>query len=213
MTSPLHAHRLDVVAAFLAATGARSVLDLGCGPGGLIERLVRNPQFERIVGIDTSSFALAEAQRRFADLRPRVVLGQASYAAPDPSLAGFDAAALVETIEHVDAHRLHAVEATVFGALAPTHVLVTTPNAEYNPLHGLAPGQRRHSDHRFEWDRARFRAWARGVGRRHGYSVGFHDIGDYDDELGASTQMARFARIAAPCVSAQPATARYRKAS
>jgi small RNA 2'-O-methyltransferase len=204
MARPLHAHRLDVVAAFLAATGARSVLDLGCGPGELIERLVDNPAFERIVGIDTSSVALDLAGRRFAGLQPRVEIRQASYMVADASLAGFDAAALVETIEHVDAHRLGEVEAAVFGGMAPTHVLVTTPNAEYNPLHGLRPGERRHADHRFEWDRARFRVWARRIAQRHGYRVSFHDIGDCDPELGASTQMARFERHAAARSSVSP---------
>jgi small RNA 2'-O-methyltransferase len=194
MASPLHAHRLDTVAAFLLATGARSVLDLGCGPGELIERLIVHPQFERIVGIDTSSVALAEAGGRFAALQPRVQIRQASYMVADPTLAGFDAAALVETIEHVDAHRLGEVEAAVFGGLAPGHVLITTPNAEYNPLHGLRPGQRRHADHRFEWDRPRFRAWAQRIATRYGYRVSFHDIGEPDPELGASSQMARFER-------------------
>jgi small RNA 2'-O-methyltransferase len=200
MAGPLHALRLDTVAGFLVATGARSVLDLGCGPGELIERLLAHPGFERIVGIDTSSIALDLAGRRFAGLAPRVEIRQASFAEPDATLAGFDAAALVETIEHVDPHRLGAVESTVFGALAPGFVLVTTPNAEYNPRHGLRPGQRRHPDHRFEWDRGRFRGWARRIAARYGYRVGFHDIGDCDPELGASTQMARFARIEATAV-------------
>jgi small RNA 2'-O-methyltransferase len=191
MASPLHAHRLDVVAAHVVASGARSVLDLGCGLGELIERLVLHPQFERIVGIDTSSVGIAAARERFAG-RGIVEIRHASYFDPDPSLAGFDLAALIETIEHVDPHRLGDLEQAVFGLARPRCVLVTTPNAEYNPLHGLRPGERRHPDHRFEWDRARFRAWGHRIATRHGYRVTFHDIGECDPDLGASTQMARF---------------------
>jgi small RNA 2'-O-methyltransferase len=191
MASAQHAHRLDVVAAHIVASGARTVLDLGCGPGELIERLLCHAQFERIVGIDSSSVALGLAGDRFAG-EPRVQVRQASYEAHDPTLAGFDLAAMVETIEHVDAQRLGDVERAVFGHLRPRHVLLTTPNRDYNPLHGLRPGDRRHPDHRFEWGRDRFREWARRVAGAHGYRVDFHDIGECDPELGASTQMARF---------------------
>jgi small RNA 2'-O-methyltransferase len=196
MAGPLHAHRLDVVTAHLVASGARSVLDLGCGLGELIERLVLHPQFQRIVGIDTSSVGIAAAGLRFASDR-RVEIRHASYTEVDPGLVDFDAAAMIETIEHIDPNRLGAVEQAVFGGLRPRQVLVTTPNAEYNPLHGLQPGQRRHPDHRFEWDRGRFRAWSRRIAGQHGYRVAFHDIGECDAELGASTQMARFERRAA----------------
>jgi small RNA 2'-O-methyltransferase len=191
MASAQHAERLDVVAAHIVATGARSVLDLGCGPGELIERLLPHPQFERIVGIDSSSVALDLASRAFAG-DPRVQIRQADYEVNDPTLGGFDMAAMVETIEHVDAHRLGQVEQAVFGHMRPRHVLVTTPNQDYNPLHGLRPGERRHPDHRFEWGRERFRDWGRRIARVHGYRVTFHDVGECDAELGASTQMARF---------------------
>jgi small RNA 2'-O-methyltransferase len=191
MASAQHAHRLDVVAAHIIAIGARSVLDLGCGPGELIERLLHHAQFERIVGIDSSSVALDLAGGKFAG-EARVEVRQAAYETRDPALVGFDVAAMVETIEHIDAHRLGEVEQAVFGYLRPRHVLVTTPNQEYNPLHGLRPGERRHPDHRFEWGRARFRTWARRIAGAHGYRVTFHDVGECDPELGASTQMACF---------------------
>jgi small RNA 2'-O-methyltransferase len=192
MASPQHAHRLDVVAAHLVASGAQTVLDLGCGPGELISRLVLHPQFERIVGIDTSSYAMRESSLHLGPLSPRIEIRQASYTDAHPDLVGFDAAAMVETIEHIDPHRLGEVEQAVFGVLRPALVLVTTPNSEFNPRHGLRPGQRRHPDHRFEWDRRRFRNWAWGVARRHGFVTRFHDIGETDAELGASTQMASF---------------------
>lgn len=178
----------------LRRCGARSVLDLGCGPGELLLRLAREPQFERIVGLDISPDALREARRLLR--ASRVELVEASFTVPDERFAGFDAAALVETIEHVDAHRLSSVERAVFGSFRPRSVVMTTPNSEYNPIHGAHGGAFRHPDHRFEWTRAKFRDWARGAAGRSGYRVAFGDIGEVDADLGSSTQMAVFTRAA-----------------
>lgn len=184
----------------LLQCGARSVLDLGCGPGELLLRLAREPQFERIVGLDISPDALQEARRLLQALpraeAKRVELIEASFATPDPRFAGFDAAAMVETLEHIDAHRLSSVELAVFGSYRPATVVVTTPNSEYNPIHGTPAGSFRHPDHRFEWTRAKFRAWARGVAGRNGYRAAFGDIGEPDADVGSSTQMAVLTRAA-----------------
>lgn len=98
----------------------------------------------------------------------------------------------VETIEHIDPHRLSQVERAVFRGYQPRTVVVTTPNREYNVLHGMGEAAMRHPDHRFEWTRAKFRAWSLGVARRNQYAVAFADIGDGDVLLGSSTRMATF---------------------
>lgn len=101
----------------------------------------------------------------------------------------------MEVIEHVDPDRLDALEQAVFGEAAPAAVIVTTPNAEYNACYpGLAAGAMRHLDHRFEWDRAQFRAWAQAVAVRHGYAVSFEPVGEQDPQLGPPTQMAVLSR-------------------
>jgi small RNA 2'-O-methyltransferase len=194
----LHDERLVAVQRALVASGAQTVLDLGCGGGELLVRLAREPQLRRIVGMDISAESLFVAEALLDDAlgeeRGRVSLLEASFTTPDRRLEGFDAAALVETIEHVETDRLSAVERAVFGSYRPATVIVTTPNCEYNELYGLAPGILRHPDHRFEWTRARFRAWASGVSRRNGYAVSFTGIGEPDVVLGSSTQMATFTR-------------------
>ncbi len=170
--------------------------DLGCGTGDLLMRLAAQETFTKLVGIDVDPAAIAAACHTLHELRgarrDRVQVYCASFEAPDADLAGFDAAAMVETIEHIDPGRLARVEAAVFGRMQPELVLVTTPNQEFNVLHGLGPGERRHRDHRFEWPRARFRRWARGVAERNGYRARFVDVGPADPLLGSSTQMARF---------------------
>jgi 3' terminal RNA ribose 2'-O-methyltransferase Hen1 len=205
-SSALHELRLAAVTDELARCGARSVLDLGCGDGKLIERLAAQPLLTRIVGLDISPDAIAAARLRLGlglRLGPdsheqRIIVTQGSFmesnCALSGVLSGFDAAVLLETIEHIDPERLSLVERTVFGTLRPANVFVTTPNQEYNRLHGLSPGARRHPDHRFEWKRSKFRDWALGVAARNGYLARFRDIGDYDLIFGSSTQMACFVR-------------------
>jgi 3' terminal RNA ribose 2'-O-methyltransferase Hen1 len=192
----LHEQRLDTVLHALLASGAETVLDLGCGAGELLIRLARERQFRSIVGIDISAQALQAAEAligtELARDASRVSLLEASFAHPDSRLQGYDAAALVETIEHVEPNRLTNVERAVFRGYRPATVIVTTPNSEYNVLHGMPRWALRHPDHRFEWTRAKFRAWAFGAARRNGYAVAFCGIGEPDLLLGSSTQMATF---------------------
>jgi 3' terminal RNA ribose 2'-O-methyltransferase Hen1 len=197
--SSLHDERLDIVVQHLLETNACRVLDLGCGGGELLQRLALQGQFERIVGIDIDEVSLTQARRALGlnllDDCSRIQVRYGSFEEPDSQLNGFDAATLVETIEHIDPGRLSRVETAVFGDMRPGVIFVTTPNVEYNVLHGMPPGEKRHPDHRFEWSRARFRQWARGVAERNSYQVRFVDIGECDPQHGSSTQMARFIAI------------------
>ncbi|MCD0389262.1 hypothetical protein, partial [Acinetobacter baumannii] len=75
----------------------------------------------------------------------------------DKRFEGFDAAAVVEVIEHLDPPRLSAFERVVFEFSRPSTVVLTTPNREYNVMWETLPaGAVRHADHRFEWDRQEF---------------------------------------------------------
>jgi 3' terminal RNA ribose 2'-O-methyltransferase Hen1 len=192
----LRDQRLGTVQAVLQASGAKRVLDLGCGPGALLERLVRDG-YEQVTGVDVSDRALTIAARRLKlDRDPgRATLLHSPLTYRDRRLAGYDAAALVEVIEHFDPPRLAAVEANVFGSAQPATVVVTTPNVEYNRLWETLPaGARRHRDHRFEWTRAEFAAWAGRVAGEYVYRVRFLPVGPEDPECGPPTQMAVFER-------------------
>ncbi|WP_290061450.1 3' terminal RNA ribose 2'-O-methyltransferase Hen1 [Amycolatopsis solani] len=188
----LASQRHGSVLAALRAAGARRVLDLGCGSGALLRVLEKERSFVDIVGVDVSASALAIAEKRLGGYT-RVTLRQSALTYADPALAGYDAAVLMEVVEHVDEDRLPALEHAVFGVAAPRTVIVTTPNAEYNRLFEFLPmGHFRHADHRFEWTRAEFRAWADGVATRRGYDVRFLPIGPVDQESGPPTQLAVF---------------------
>lgn len=197
--TPLRQQRLDAVLAVLRAVGARRVADLGCGEGLYLRALLDDPAFTEVLGIDVSARELDKAERRLERLsdsqRARVTLRQGSLTYTDPTLGGFDALLLIEVIEHVEPDRLPSLEASVFGVRA-AQVVVTTPNADYNAIYGLASGQLRHPDHRFEWTRSEFADWAHRVAERHGYAVEFRGVGEADDDLGTPTQLALFTREA-----------------
>lgn len=196
---PLAVRRRDAVLAALRGAGAQRVLDLGCGQGQLVQALLKDPAYTEIVGMDVSVRALNLAAKRLRLDRmgerqsTRVRLVQGSLAYTDKRLAGYDAAVLSEVVEHLDPERLPALEYAVFGSARPRTVLVTTPNVEYNVRwESLPAGHVRHGDHRFEWTREEFRAWAGGVAARYGYGVEFVPVGDDDPEVGPPTQMAVF---------------------
>src|SRR3954464_10701543 len=60
----LNEQRLGAVVASLRASGAKRVLDLGCGAGNLLRELLKDRQFEEIVALDVSIRSLEAAQRR-----------------------------------------------------------------------------------------------------------------------------------------------------
>ena len=197
----LNEHRHAAVIAAMKAAGATTVLDLGCSTGNLLRSLLADRQFTRVVGLDVSHAALEVAADRLnldrmSDRqRQRVELLHGSLTYRDGRLAGFDAAAVVEVIEHLDANRLAAFERVLFEFAKPGTVVVTTPNVEYNVRFETLPaGRMRHRDHRFEWTRAQFQRWATTAADRFGYAVRFEPVGPEDAEVGAATQMAVFAR-------------------
>jgi 3' terminal RNA ribose 2'-O-methyltransferase Hen1 len=193
--------RMDAVIGALKEAGAARVLDLGCGDGRLLQAMLRDGSFERLVGVDVSYAALERAARRlhFQEMSPkqreRIELIQSSLTYKDRRLQGYDAAAVVEVIEHLDPSRLDAFERALFGVARPSTIVLTTPNVEYNVrFEGLPSGSLRHRDHRFEWTRADFETWARRAAERSGYTVRFRPVGPEDPEVGSPTQMAVFSR-------------------
>ena len=197
----LNEQRHGAVLAALRGSGAHTVLDLGCGEGKLLRELLNDRQFEKIVGMDVSIRSLEIAQKRLKVERlperqaERLKLMHGSLIYRDKRLEGFDAAAVVEVIEHLDPPRLSALERAVFEFARPKTVVVTTPNQEYNVMWDTLPaGQFRHSDHRFEWSRQEFRGWAESIAQNHGYSVRFLPVGREDEKVGSPTQMGVFER-------------------
>lgn len=197
----LNDQRMEHVIGVLKGIGAASVLDLGCGEGRLIRDLLKLPGVKNITGVEVAPRVLAAAGDRLRldhmpDMkRQRIELLQGSLVYRDDRLKGFDAAAVIEVIEHMEAERLPAFEGAIFGHAQPGAVIVTTPNREYNALfEGMAVDAMRHPDHRFEWTRSEFRHWAESIAPVYGYEVRFDGIGTEDTTHGHPTQVAVFTR-------------------
>ena len=198
----LHDQRLSAVLSALKDSGAKRVLDLGCGEGKLLALLLKDSQFTDILGMDVSYRSLEIASEHLhldrmpPRQRERISLLQGSLIYRDARLSGYDAAAVVEVIEHLDAARLAAFGRAIFEFARPQTVAITTPNSEYNPKFETLPaGQFRHKDHRFEWTRAEFESWTETICARFGYSATFLPLGPEDADVGAPSQMAVFERV------------------
>jgi SAM-dependent methyltransferase len=220
---PLNTIRLEAVLNALKGAGAQSVIDLGCGEGSLLRLLLKDKTIVRIAGADVSAIALERAGKRLHldtmndAQRKRIALFQTSLFYRDTRTQGFDAAAVVEVMEHLDENRLAAFARVLFGFIHSPTVVITTPNVEYNENYdgligirldgslqsngvasggstagGLTGRRFRHGDHRFEWTREQFRQWAEGVAKQYGYCVRIEEIGSRDEERGAPTQMGVF---------------------
>ncbi len=175
----------------LTSHGVRSVADVGCGEGKLLKLLAKRGHFSQLIGADVSLSALAIAERRLPE---RVRLIQSSLVYRDQRLEGLDAITLVEVIEHIDEERLPALRQALFGRAKPRLVVITTPNAEHNRCYDMPPGALRHPDHRFEWTRAAFAAWASTVTERYPYAAIFSGVGAPDPVHGPPTQVVTFIR-------------------
>ena len=204
-TSPfresLHDQRLQKAFELLRDSGAQKVLDIGCGEGKLLKRLLQDSQFQQVAGTDVSFSSLLQARDNLhlddasPALRQRVSLFQGSVTYKDERLTGYDAVALVEVIEHLDEERLPAMEQVVFGYAGPGTVVISTPNAEYNVIfERLAQEAFRHQDHRFEWTRSQFQNWCNTICSTYGYHVVIAPVGPEEEKVGAPSQIAVFTK-------------------
>ncbi len=195
----LHQQRLNAALEKLKESKAKSVLDLGCGEGKLLRMLLKESQFERILGMDVSFKSLQRAKEKLYmdNMAPRqkarINLIQGALTYYDERLKDYDAAAVIEVIEHLELDRIPAFEKVLFEVAKPQTVVLTTPNAEYNVNYNfLQKDSFRHSDHRFEWTRAEFQDWTKHVCETYGYSVNIFPIGEETERIGAPSQMAVF---------------------
>ena len=199
--TPLNTQRLETVKNAVLASGASSVIDLGCGECRLTSMLLNEQQIKKVTACDVSVNELEKAAQRLhldrmqTYRRNKLTLMQASLTYRDKRFEGYDCACIVEVIEHIEPMRIPAFERSVFEFAAPKTVILTTPNREYNANYEhMQENALRHGDHRFEWTREEFRAWTEHICERYGYTCKISGIGDVDEIRGTPTQMGVFTK-------------------
>jgi len=197
----LNEQRMKAVLSKISEYGATTVIDLGCGEGKLLRELIKDKTIEKIAGMDVSIRSLEIAHKRIgldrlpARVKDRISLFHGSLMYKDKRFAGFDAAIVMEVVEHLDPPRLAAFEKVLFQHARPKTIILTTPNREYNATwESLPKGALRHGDHRFEWTRNEFKEWAARLADDYQYTLADYSIGPEASSLGSPTQMGVFKR-------------------
>ncbi|XP_037260127.1 small RNA 2'-O-methyltransferase [Falco rusticolus] len=182
------------------------VADLGCADCTLLWMLKSCSCIEVLAGLDICASVMKEKMHRLSPLpadylKPSersltVTLHHGSVAQKDPCMLGFDLVTCIELIEHLEEPELKKFPEVVFGFMAPSIVVISTPNSEFNRL---LPGVMlfRHPDHKFEWNQVQFQSWALETARRYDYSVEFTGVGHPPtgmENVGFCTQIGVFLR-------------------
>ena len=104
----LNQQRLELVAQTLNEHQVKRVIDLGCSEGKLLKYLLKNQATAKITGVDVSYRTLEIAKKRLKldDLpfhqKDKIQLIQGSLTYRDKRFNNYDAATLIEVIEHLD---------------------------------------------------------------------------------------------------------------
>ncbi|KFW67232.1 Small RNA 2'-O-methyltransferase [Pygoscelis adeliae] len=205
-TPPLYKQRYQFIKDLVGKYKPKKVADLGCADCTLLWMLKFCNCIEVLAGLDICASVMKEKMHRLSPLpgdylQPAersltVTLHHGSVAHKDPCMLGFDLVTCIELIEHLEQSELKKFPEVVFGFMAPSMVVISTPNSEFNPL---LPGVTlfRHPDHKFEWNRAQFQSWALETARRYDYSVEFTGVGHPltgMEKVGFCTQIGVFVR-------------------
>ncbi|KFM10158.1 Small RNA 2'-O-methyltransferase [Aptenodytes forsteri] len=205
-TPPLYKQRYQFIKDLVGKYKPKKVADLGCADCTLLWMLKFCNCIEVLAGLDICASVMKEKMHRLSPLpgdylQPAersltVTLHHGSVAHKDPCMLGFDLVTCIELIEHLEQSELKKFPEVVFGFMAPSIVVISTPNSEFNPL---LPGVTlfRHPDHKFEWNRAQFQSWALEAARRYDYSVEFTGVGHPltgMEKVGFCTQIGVFVR-------------------
>ncbi|XP_067997063.1 small RNA 2'-O-methyltransferase isoform X1 [Melanerpes formicivorus] len=205
-TPPLSKQRYQFVKDLVEKYKPQKVADLGCADCRLLWILKFCSCIEVLVGLDICESIMKEKMHRLSPLpgdylQPTersltITLYHGSVAHEDPCMLGFDMVTCIELIEHLEELELKKFPEVVFGFMAPSIVVISTPNIEFNMLF---PGVTlfRHPDHKFEWNRAQFQSWALETARCYDYSVEFTGVGHAPrgmENVGFCTQIGVFFR-------------------
>ncbi|CDQ74323.1 unnamed protein product [Oncorhynchus mykiss] len=203
-TPPLYIQRYEFVIDFVKKNKPKKVVDLGCNDCTLLRKLKFHKEIELLAGLDIDCAVIRAKMYELAPiptdyLQPgdhplTIELYQGSVTERDPRTKGFDLVTSIELIEHLQLEDVDRFTEVVFGYMAPVAAIISTPNADFNPL---LPGLTgfRHYDHKFEWTKVEFQTWALKVCREFGYVVAFTGVGQIpaqEESIGFCSQIGVF---------------------
>ncbi|XP_027251337.1 small RNA 2'-O-methyltransferase isoform X4 [Cricetulus griseus] len=181
---PLYKQRYQFVRDLVDRHEPKKVADLGCGDTKLLKLLKIYPCIQLLVGVDINEEKLHSNGHHLSpylgefvkprDLDLTVTLYHGSVVERDSRLLGFDLITCIELIEHLNSDDLARFPEVVFGYLSPSMIVISTPNAEFNPLFPTVT--LRDADHKFEWSRMEFQTWASRVADSYNYCVEFTGV-------------------------------------
>lgn len=157
----LYEKRYRTVTQLLHQERINSVLDFGCGDGKFLCYLAQDPFFSRIGGVDISVPRLARAERRIGG-DPRICLYPQSFLDKNPKFSLYAAIVVMEVIEHLEKDELYLLFQNIF-QIAPSVIIVTTPNQEYNWHYSKLYNGLRHSSHKFEFTPIEMKQFAKKI--------------------------------------------------
>lgn len=137
-------------------TGARSILEIGCGEGFVLDYLAkRNPDLD-LIGVDLNKEAVGMASRVSASVIKYVCADGRNIPFRDNS---FDLVILSEVLEHVEGPE-HILESAI--RVSKSYLLATVPLEPYfqgvaDALHGLKLAH--DPDHVNFWTKSKFKRW------------------------------------------------------
>ncbi|XP_005423755.1 small RNA 2'-O-methyltransferase [Geospiza fortis] len=203
---PLYKQRYQFVKDLVEKYKPKKVADLGCADCSLLWMLKFCSCIEVLAGLDICANVMKERMHTLSPLpvdylQPSersltVTLHHGSVAHKDPCMLGFDLVTCIELIEHLEESELKKFPEVVFGFMAPSIVVISTPNSEFNCLLPQVMLYR-HPDHKFEWSQAEFQSWALETARCYDYSVEFTGVGHPPtgmEKVGFCTQIGVFFR-------------------
>jgi 2-polyprenyl-3-methyl-5-hydroxy-6-metoxy-1,4-benzoquinol methylase len=193
-----HKIRHEIVKQELIGTGARNLLDLGCGDGGFLMDAFESCRLHSICGIEGNynKVKMAQKRARFRGLRKeRAHIFKADIKRIDERFRIYDIVTLIEVLEHIPVSALPEFEQSLFDKVRPDYAIITTPNSDYNK-HLTIQGKFRHNEHSFEWSYEEFSAWALSVCAAYNYSVEIIPVGGpFANDNSFLSQLALFRKI------------------
>lgn len=149
VTMTLYEERNNTIFNFLCGSLCKSVLDIGCGDGRLVNLLAKSDCFTKIGAVDLSGKRINRAQKK-CNYSEKVNFFNQSFFEYNCEFKYFEAFVLSEFIEHFERDDLKSLFELIFTVYFPQIVIFTTPNRSYNTNYEILYNGFRHSSHIFE---------------------------------------------------------------